>query len=522
MKQPPELKSKLITGLIIQKSHLKESHRVSLYNSICNEIDTGCEEVRNACHLCIEAFATLYPNEVLTLVKEKLEIDKDDINVDIRIRRLQALFEISKIPELAHEILPRVLTVGNSIDPEISFAVLKCLHKLVATKNSNSDIQYFLYNECNIIDKLLSYTTDISVDKLSFISNICQSVVRDLPIKDQQIITDKYINVIKHNTCESVVTVIISMLISLQQDVKLIIDNSLLENLYNLSINSSNSFTRIMSCKLLSVVLNKMNDIENFEHVLLYLQERIKTNLESASDMSIKQATVILHIWLTKAVVTKGSHNSQVCLDDLAQMLKHDEVGKYVAQEYKTLTCEVEDTLTIENFCTIKILYRQRIFQHLLQQNNNFVNESRQNYLIALTYLLEEMPTELLYMHLSELVILLIESLSLDNGQLVLSALVVLKLLLDTNNNIFADKMQCFIPKLLELSTYKSMGVRITALDCLTSYSNYDAISTIIYKKDVLEKLNIVLDDKKRLVRKAAVKARTRWFLIGEPGGIKK
>ncbi|KAK2586153.1 hypothetical protein KPH14_001420 [Odynerus spinipes] len=521
MKQSTELKSKLIAGLTIQRSYLKESNRVLLYDTICNEIDTGCEEVRNICHVCIAAFANLYPNEVLALVKEKLEIDKD-INVKIKIHRLQVLFVIAKIPKLANEILPKVLTIGNSIDPEISLAVLKCLHKLVATRNSNSDIQYFLYNECNVIDKLISFTTDISADKLSLISSICQSIVRGLSVEDQQMITDRYVTLITHNTCESVATIIISLLISLRQDVKLTLDNSLLENLYNLSVNSSNPITRIMSCKLLSVVLNKTNDTEHSEHILLYLQEKIKTNLISASDITVKQATIMLHIWLTKALVTKGSYNSQDYLNDLAQMLKHDEVGEYVAQEYKTLTCKMEDTLTSENFCNIKIFYKQRIFQHLLQQNHNFVNNSRQNYLIALTYLLEEMPTELLYMHLSELVILLIESLSLDNGQLVLSALVVLKLLLDTKNNIFADKMQCFIPKLLELSTYQSMGVRITALDCLTSYTNYPAILTNKYKQDVLEKLNMVLDDKKRLVRKTAVKARTRWFLVAAPGGIKE
>lgn len=129
----------------------------------------------------------------------------------------------------------------------------------------------------------------------------------------------------------------------------------------------------------------------------------------------------------------------------------------------------------------------------------------------------------------------------MDNGQLVLSALIVLKLLLDTKNEIFADKMQCFIPKLLELSTYKLMviiytnyylyllynncvfqDIRITALDCLTSYTNYSPVLINVYKPNVLEKLKMVLDDKKRLVRKAAVKARTRWFLVCAPGGIKE
>ncbi|KAF7410203.1 hypothetical protein HZH68_004584 [Vespula germanica] len=522
-KQSIELRIKILVGLTIQRAYLKETHRILLYDTICNEIDTGCEEMRNICHTCLAAFANLYPDEVLVLVQEKLQIDKDDIDVKIKIRRLQALSIIAKIPELANEILPKVLAIGNSLNSEISLAALKCIHKLISTRNSTSDIQYFLYNECNIVDKLISFTTNISADKLSLISSICQCIVRSLSVEDQQIITDKYIATITHNTCENVVTVIISLLISLRQEVKLTLDDSLLESLYNLAINSSNSITRTMSCQLLSVVLNKMNNTEHFKNSLIYLQEKIKKNLESTSNVNIKKATVILHIWLTKAAVTKGSCNlSQDCLNILTEMLKHNEVGEYVAQEYKTLTCKMEDTLTSENFCNIKIFYKQRVFQHLLQQNNSFFNNSRQNYLIALIYLIEEMPSELLYMHLSELVFLLIESLSLDNGQLVLSALIVLKLLLDTKNEIFADKMQCFIPKLLELSTYKLMDIRITALDCLTNYTNYSAVLVNVYKPNVLEKLKMVLDDKKRLVRKAAVKARTRWFLVCAPGGIKE
>ncbi|XP_035736209.1 MMS19 nucleotide excision repair protein homolog isoform X1 [Vespa mandarinia] len=520
-KQSTELRIKILIGLTIQRAYLKETHRILLYDIICNEIDTGCEEMRNICQACLAAFANLYSNEVLLLVQEKLQIDKDDIDVKVKIRRLQALSIIAKIPELANEILPKVLGIGNSPNSEISLAALKCIHKLVSIRNSTSDVQYFLYNECNIIDKLISFTTNTSTDKLSLISSICQCIVRGLFIEDQQMITDKYIAIITHNTCENVVTVIISLLISLRQEVKLILDDSLLESLYNLAVNSSNSITRTMSCQLLSVVLNKMNNAEHFKNSLIYLQEKIKKNLESTSNVDTKKKTVILYIWLTKAAVTKGSYNSQDCLNILTEMLKHNEVGEYVAQEYKSLTCKMDSTLTSENFCNIKIFYKQRVFQHLLQQNNSFLNNSRQNFLIALTYLIEEMPTELLYMHLSELVFLLIESLSLDNGQLVLSALIVLKLLLDTKNEIFADKMQCFIPKLLELSTYKLMDIRITALDCLTSYTNYSAVLINVYKPNVLEKLKTVLDDKKRLVRKAAVKARTRWFLVCAPGGIK-
>ncbi|KAI4493219.1 hypothetical protein M0802_009507 [Mischocyttarus mexicanus] len=517
-----ELRSKILIGLTIQRAYLNQTHRIILYDTICNEIDNGSVLLIQICHTCLVEFSILYPNEILTLTREKLPIDTDDTDVKVKIRRLQALSEIAKIPELANEILPKILSLGNSFNSEISLTALNCIHKLVSTKDNNFGIQYYLYNECNIVDKLISFTKNISADKLSLISNICQCVVRGLSIDDQQKITDKYIIQITHKTCDiNVVTVIISLLISLQQDVKLMLDNNLLESLYNLAINSSNSITRTISCQLLSVILNKMNNLEHFKDCLLYLQDKVKTNLESNSDVNTKQATVILHMWLTKAAVTKGSCYSQDCLNVFTEMLKHNEVGEYVAQEYKMLTCNVEDALTYENFCNIKMFYKQRIFQHLLKQNNNFVKNSRQNYLIALTYLIEEIPTELLYMHLSDLVLILYESLSLDNGQLVLSTLKVLKLLLDTKNEIFSDKIQSFLPKLLQLSTNKSMDIRIVALDCLTSYAYYSPILLNIYKPEVLKKLQKVLDDNKRLVRKAAVKARTHWFLVSTPGGIK-
>lgn len=55
-----------------------------------------------------------------------------------------------------------------------------------------------------------------------------------------------------------------------------------------------------------------------------------------------------------------------------------------------------------ENFCEVKIFYKQRVFEYLLQQNINFKNAMRQNYLIALVHLLEQMPEELLFLHLTE------------------------------------------------------------------------------------------------------------------------
>ena len=51
------------------------------------------------------------------------------------------------------------------------------------------------------------------------------------------------------------------------------------------------------------------------------------------------------------------------------------------------------------------------------------------------------------------------ESLSLDNEQVIFLTLTTLNLLLETKHSIFCDKIQSFIPSLLKLSTYRMMVI---------------------------------------------------------------
>ncbi|VVD00108.1 unnamed protein product [Leptidea sinapis] len=61
--------------------------------------------------------------------------------------------------------------------------------------------------------------------------------------------------------------------------------------------------------------------------------------------------------------------------------------------------------------------------------------------------------------------------------------------------------------------------VRIKSLQCLYEIANnYKTVLLLPYKSDVIFGLAPSLDDKKRLVRDAAVRARTRWYLVGAPG----
>ncbi|EGI62396.1 MMS19 nucleotide excision repair protein-like protein [Acromyrmex echinatior] len=426
-----ELKSKIFFGLTIQKAHLNGVQRSILYNAICNEIGTGCDKIQIICHTTIIDFATLYLEEIIMLVKERLLSNIDEMEVELLKRRIKALSAIAKIHGLGCIILPKIVTIlTDTVNTDICITILLNIQKLIALKKSDYNIHQFLYKECHIIDKLILYETNI-VDHKMLISNICQLIVRNLTIEEQRAIVAKYAGALDTKIPETDVTVIMNLFISLRKDIDLNLNNDMAENLYNIATSNCNLDIRQTSCKFLSVLLNKI-EVSNLDRIVSYLENKINNNLSADNDIKLKQHTVNFQIWMTKALVMRG----------------------YVKSQY----------------------------------------------------------------FLENLVPLLIESLSLSNEYLVLWTLMSFKLLLDTKHDVFSDNLQCVIPRLIQLSTHRIMDVRIAVLECLAHYANYPTILINPYKQTVLDKLGVIIDDRKRLVRKAAVNARTRWYLVGASG----
>ncbi|KAL0109927.1 hypothetical protein PUN28_013521 [Cardiocondyla obscurior] len=512
-----ELKSKIFLGVTIQKAHLNDVQRSVLYNAICNEIETGCDKIQSTCHSVIIDFAALYLEEISILVKERLLSNTDKMEVELLKRKIKALSAIAKIRELGFIILPKIVTMlTDNVNCDIRITILLNIQKLIASKKSDYNIYQFLYKECHIIDKLISYEINIISHKMT-IYNICQLIIRNLTVEEQHAIAEKYAVALNTKSPETDLTIIMNLFISLRKDINLNINNNIVENLFNLATVSCNPDSRQISCKFLSVLLNKMK-LSDLDKIVSYLEDKINNNLSMDIDIELKQHTVSFQIWMTKALVMKGYAKSQYFLENITNLLTRDDIGQFIGEHYQILVNKHEDILITENFCDVKILYKQRVFEYLLRQNNNFTSTIRQNYLIALVHLLGQIPEELLFLHLTELVPLLIESLSLNNERLVLWTLTSFKLLLDTKHEIFSDNLQCVIPRLLQLSTYRLMDIRIAAVECLAHYANYPVILINPYKQTVLDKLGIIIDDRKRLVRKAAVDARIRWYLVGASG----
>lgn len=240
----------------------------------------------------------------------------DEMEVDLMKRRIKALLTIAKLRELGCVILPKVVAMlTNDVNTDVCITILLNIKTLIASKTSDFNVHEFLYKECHIIDKLFSYETNV-VDRKMLICNLCQLIVRNLTSNEQRAIVAEYATALNTKIPETDVAVIMNLLIPLRNDIRLDVNNSTVENLYNLAISSRSSDIRQTTCAFLSVLLNKMESVD-LDRIVPYFEDEISNNLKANIDVELKRHTVHLQIWITKALVTRGYARSQYFLENV-------------------------------------------------------------------------------------------------------------------------------------------------------------------------------------------------------------
>lgn len=135
-----------------------------------------------------------------------------------------------------------------------------------------------------------------------------------------------------------------------------------------------------------------------------------------------------------------------------------------------------------------------------------------------MSYVLKNVPKQILLTELPPLVPLLIESLSLSDDTLKVSTLETFKLAVSEAADVVAPQVRTILPSLLALlddTTNNPMRVRVAALTCLGQFPAYIAKDALLpHVSYVLKQLKKPLDDKKRIVRKEAVDCRSKWYTI--------
>ena len=94
------------------------------------------------------------------------------------------------------------------------------------------------------------------------------------------------------------------------------------------------------------------------------------------------------------------------------------------------------------------------------------------------------------------------------------STLSIIDAVLDQNKTLVADYIMSLTPRLLLLSSHNCMEIRIFSIKCLGKISKYPTHLVYSMKDEVIKGLKPRRDDKKRLVRKEAVRCTNLWFLM--------
>jgi len=178
----------------------------------------------------------------------------------------------------------------------------------------------------------------------------------------------------------------------------------------------------------------------------------------------------------------------------------------------------------------VRLLYKQKVFGILLPQiikgYNTSNTHNKENYLISLSLILNNVPHSILKSYLNEILPLILNSLNLQNPIILNASLATCDIIINESPDLVIPHLSTLIPKLVSLSIGKIVvdgnlvnneAVRLLSLKCLQKiFSNIELKYVIPFQKSTLNKLTTGLDDKKRTVRKLCCDVRQTLFELGK------
>ncbi|KAI7830250.1 Dos2-interacting transcription regulator of RNA-Pol-II-domain-containing protein, partial [Gamsiella multidivaricata] len=172
--------------------------------------------------------------------------------------------------------------------------------------------------------------------------------------------------------------------------------------LVEVAIRTPNATQRTALSKSAATILNKFNKgnvLQEFiSHTLIpELHSRIRQEQTSYEE---REAALTMYIWITKAMVLSTNAIGYDMAGELMNVFSAPRLGKIAADGFNVVIGEQRDVLTKETFAVIRLLYKQRFFNHcipvLVKGFENSADEVRHNFLVALSHVLRNIPKQVL------------------------------------------------------------------------------------------------------------------------------
>ncbi|KAI9685340.1 MAG: hypothetical protein M1820_010816, partial [Bogoriella megaspora] len=255
---------------------------------------------------------------------------------------------------------------------------------------------------------------------------------------------------------------------------------------------------------------------------------------QTADPSTLNLIDIRLTFAITKALVLRNSKLASSHVSSLLNHLPDPTNGPTIARGFSSILAPSE-FLTTENHCRISKLHAQKLFNLTIpiiasSWRTAASPAAKQNYLIALSGILQHLPYSILEPELTSLVPLLLQSVdpsSTLDANLKAGAINTLTSIVNNNPDAVAEHANSLAARLLAAAKSgpgKEGGdggndarVRLVALHCLTAVPGKLRRETILpFRMQVVKQLTGALDDGKRAVRKEAVRCRVRWMGLDE------
>ncbi|XP_071487624.1 MMS19 nucleotide excision repair protein homolog [Diadema antillarum] len=313
------------------------------------------------------------------------------------------------------------------------------------------------------------------------------------------------------------VTIVQPVVCSLRRDIVIPSSKELMTSLLYIAAHSTLWLASTTAAKALAGIVNKHSAGSILDDVLTESERELSGQLSVDKEGLAREQALMAWVLLTKALLMRSHPRATPFLSALLRMLSDQEFRGEVPRSLGLIVEDMREVLSEETHADIRLTYKQRVFiQSLPAISALFGTEGQQSLAMeALCELLPSVPRPVLLAELPPLVPRLVGFLRQVDPRPALPILSILTSLVGENIPAITEQLDSLVPTLLQLCNYEaSMKVRITALECIGALTSLPYHQVFPYQQTVVRALTARLDDKKRLVRKEAVAARTKWILL--------
>eukprot|EP01119_Soliformovum_irregulare_P011284 TRINITY_DN2815_c4_g1_i2.p1 TRINITY_DN2815_c4_g1~~TRINITY_DN2815_c4_g1_i2.p1 ORF type:complete len:858 (-),score=315.18 TRINITY_DN2815_c4_g1_i2:271-2844(-) len=419
---------------------------------------------------------------------------------------LSILLNLAKSTPAAVDSIVQLIVPLLASKPDDSGLVLSVLAQSIANTETTS-LGVEVITELLRISPQLSFETAISVQNIvsrvtaaTSVENqerIFQEIVLPMFVKKDFSLVgshNKSLDLILHNIVRS-----LSPKVNFQEFEKLV-SNSLGDiEIPELSL---------AACQTLGNLVNKCQE-EDLEKSYDLISSQVA---KMTASPEILQSV----LWICKGLVMRGHP-------------KGTEIVKTIASNLKP-TSDVQLEIQVENLARgfgfflsdspqlgsetnaiIRGFYKQKLF---IQIFPTLADSQLEFNLMAVASMLANVPTAILINDIDRIFPLMRDSLHLNSlEELTLTSLQILPKLFESVPKLQKNSLE-IIPKLLTLVESPKMNIREGSLKFLRIFVHMEDVDVKSLQSEVVKKLHPCLDDKKRNVRREAVKTRNEWLSL--------